>query len=166
MSLKQIRINNRISQGDLSAYSGVSVRTIQEYEQDRRLLKNAKAEVVYKLSIALGCSIEELLEEDAVDEIYPFSINDDLTVFEISRLQINSDQYHAIGRFIFRNNSCLIAMVYKDKILEVGFPIIFKREIIPWIMDAARMKMESTIEEFEFQSIDNWISGDDYEVWD
>lgn len=49
------------SQKDLSLLSGVPVRLIQAYEQRKIDITDAKASTLYKLSKALGCTIEELI---------------------------------------------------------------------------------------------------------
>lgn len=64
LTLKKIRINKGISQSDLANQSGVSLRTIQEYEQGRKSLNKASGETLYKLSKALNCNIEDLLDVD------------------------------------------------------------------------------------------------------
>lgn len=64
LTLKKIRINKGISQSDLANQSGVSLRTIQEYEQGRKSLNKASGETLYKLAKALNCNIEDLLNID------------------------------------------------------------------------------------------------------
>lgn len=60
--LKTIRKNRGISQTELSKLSGVSIRSIQMYEQKVNDIDKAQAGTVYKLSRVLGCTIEDLLE--------------------------------------------------------------------------------------------------------
>lgn len=60
--LKIIRENRGISQSELSKLSGVSLRSIQMYEQKVNDIDKAQAKTVYKLSRVLGCTIEDLLE--------------------------------------------------------------------------------------------------------
>ena len=61
--LKQIREANGLSQSDLSRISGVNLRSIQMYEQRKNDIDKAQGQTLYKLSIALGCQIEDLLEQ-------------------------------------------------------------------------------------------------------
>lgn len=61
-NLKQIRESLNISQSELAEKSGVSVRMIQYYEQGVKDINKAQAITVYKLSEALECSVEDLLE--------------------------------------------------------------------------------------------------------
>lgn len=43
-------------------FSGVNLRNIQMYEQRGNDIDKAQAQILYKLSRVLGCSIEDLLE--------------------------------------------------------------------------------------------------------
>ena len=60
--LKTIRENRGISQAELAKLSGVSLRSIQMYEQKVNHIDKAQAGTVYKLSRVLGCTVEDLLE--------------------------------------------------------------------------------------------------------
>lgn len=60
--LKTIRENRGISQAELAKLSGVSLRSIQMYEQKVNYIDKAQAGTVYKLSRILGCTVEDLLE--------------------------------------------------------------------------------------------------------
>ena len=60
--LKALRENRNISQSELSALSGVKLRSIQMYEQGVNDINKAQAETVYRLSRAIGCSVEDLIE--------------------------------------------------------------------------------------------------------
>lgn len=62
--LKKIRTNKGLSQGGLAALTSVNVRTIQKYEQGERNINKASGETLYKLSKALNCNIEDLLDVD------------------------------------------------------------------------------------------------------
>lgn len=60
--LKKIREASGLSQNELSKKSGVSLRSIQMYEQKNNDIDKAQGQTLYKLSVTLGCSIEDLLE--------------------------------------------------------------------------------------------------------
>lgn len=62
--LKKIRTNKGLSQGGLAALTNVNVRMIQKYEQGERDINKASGETLYKLSKALNCNIEDLLNID------------------------------------------------------------------------------------------------------
>ena len=61
-NLKRLRTSYGCSQAELSRLSGVSLRSIQMYEQRNKDINKASAETVHALSRALGCWMEDLLE--------------------------------------------------------------------------------------------------------
>lgn len=63
--LKNIRIKSGLSQSELASASGVNVRVLQDYEQGRKNLSHAKVDMVVRLSHALSCTVEELIEFDS-----------------------------------------------------------------------------------------------------
>ena len=61
--LRKIRESRQISQSELAKLSGVNLRSIQLYEQRVNDIDKAQAQTLYKLSRALGCNVEDLLEK-------------------------------------------------------------------------------------------------------
>lgn len=62
-NLKRIRTVYGCSQAELASLSGVSLRSVQMYEQRHKDINKAGAETVYRLAKALGCSVEDLIEK-------------------------------------------------------------------------------------------------------
>ena len=62
-NLKRIRIAYGCTQKELAKRSGVSLRSIQMYEQRNKDINKARAEALYRISRVLGCAIEDLLEK-------------------------------------------------------------------------------------------------------
>ena len=60
--IKEIRKSSGLTQGQLSEASGVNIRMIQFYEQGYKDINKAQGIILYKLSQALNCSMEDLLE--------------------------------------------------------------------------------------------------------
>ena len=60
--LQQIRKSRDLTQLELSIYSRVKLRTIQELEQGRKDINKAEALNVYNLAEALRVDVSELLE--------------------------------------------------------------------------------------------------------
>lgn len=60
--LKEYRTKSGMSQSQLAEASGVNVRMIQYYEQGVKKINKASGETIYRLSQALGCQMEDLLE--------------------------------------------------------------------------------------------------------
>lgn len=63
-NLARLRKCANISQRELSLRSGVSEHSIQLYEQRKRNINVAAATTLYRLSRALNCNMEDLLELD------------------------------------------------------------------------------------------------------
>jgi len=61
-NLKLIRKTYGLSQSELAKRSGVSLRSIQMYEQRNKDINMASASTLYKLSKVLGCTMEALIE--------------------------------------------------------------------------------------------------------
>ena len=62
-NLKRIRRTYGYTQAELAKRSGVSLRSIQMYEQRNKDINKAHADALYRISRALGCSMESLLEK-------------------------------------------------------------------------------------------------------
>ncbi len=62
-NLKRIRTHYGCTQAELAERSGVSLRSIQMYEQRKKDINKASAETVYRLAKVLGCTIEDLIEK-------------------------------------------------------------------------------------------------------
>ena len=61
-SLKRIRKLRKMTQFHLSNKSGVNIRSIRAYEQNKKAILKAQGDTLYRLARALDCTIEELLK--------------------------------------------------------------------------------------------------------
>ena len=61
-NLKRIRKAYGFTQAELAERSGVSLRSIQMYEQRNKNINKASADSMYSLAKALGCTMEDLIE--------------------------------------------------------------------------------------------------------
>lgn len=59
--LSTIREAAGLSQSELALKSGVSLRTIQAYEQGTRSILLANYLTLYKLALACGCSVSDII---------------------------------------------------------------------------------------------------------
>lgn len=64
-NLKRLRMKYGITQKELAYESGVSLRSIQMYEQKNKDINKASIETIYALSKVLGCKLEDLLEKNS-----------------------------------------------------------------------------------------------------
>ena len=62
-NLKRLRKIYGCTQSELSKISGASLRSIQMYEQRNKDINKASLETVYRISKAIGCTIEDLIEK-------------------------------------------------------------------------------------------------------
>lgn len=62
-NLKRIRTAYGLTQAELAKRSGVSLRSIQMYEQRNKNINRASAETMYRLAKVLGCTMEDLIEK-------------------------------------------------------------------------------------------------------
>lgn len=62
-NLKRIRTIYGCTQAELSERSGVSLRSIQMYEQRNKDINKASVETIYRIAKVLGCTIEDLVEK-------------------------------------------------------------------------------------------------------
>lgn len=62
-NLKHYRTKAGLSQSQLAEKVGISHRTLQDYEQGRKPLEKAAAITVLNLARALGCTVEELIDQ-------------------------------------------------------------------------------------------------------
>lgn len=62
-NLKRIRMSYGCTQAELAERSGVSLRSIQTYEQRNKDINKASVETVYRISKVLGCTMEDLIEK-------------------------------------------------------------------------------------------------------
>ena len=61
--LKKMQESRGLSQSEFAKISGVSLRSIQMYEQRVNDIDKAQAQTIYKLSRVIGCAMEDLLEK-------------------------------------------------------------------------------------------------------
>jgi transcriptional regulator with XRE-family HTH domain len=63
-NLKKWRTFQNMTQKELAEKAGISLRTLQDYEQGRKSINGAAALTVCKLADELGCEPFELLEDE------------------------------------------------------------------------------------------------------
>lgn len=61
-NLKRIRAAYGFTQAELAERSGVSLRSIQMYEQRNKNINKASADTIYSLAKVLSCTMEDLIE--------------------------------------------------------------------------------------------------------
>lgn len=62
--LSEMRYKMNLSQAELSAISGVNLRSIQTYESGERDINLAKLDTLCKLALALNCTLYDILTDE------------------------------------------------------------------------------------------------------
>ena len=62
-SLKSLRTSAGLTQAELAGRVGISVRTLQDYEQGQKDIGGTSLRTAVKMAEVLGCKPEDLLEE-------------------------------------------------------------------------------------------------------
>lgn len=62
-NLKRIRTAYGCTQAELAERSGVSLRSIQMYEQRNKDINKASSDAIYRIAKVLGCTMEDLIEK-------------------------------------------------------------------------------------------------------
>lgn len=70
-NLKSLRTACKLTQLELAKVSGVSLKSIQTYESGQRDINKASGIVLYKLSKALNCAIENIIEIERIESNMP-----------------------------------------------------------------------------------------------
>lgn len=74
MNLKTFRELKGISRKELADLTGVSFRSIQDYEQGHKDLSSAKADTLLKMAKVLQCTMEDLISEVDMSTLRPSSM--------------------------------------------------------------------------------------------
>lgn len=64
MTLQNMRNKKGYSQSELSAVSGVKLRTIQQYECGQRDINGARLDTLCSLALALDCKVIDIISND------------------------------------------------------------------------------------------------------
>lgn len=169
MKLKELRESKKMSQSEVATLSGINYRTYQDYEQGHKDLAKAKGEVLYRLSLTLGCSMEELLSdyivyEDIEEEFTPTKI-EELTILEIEQYKIYESKNKIHARWKFDNCFCTLVFNYKGKIVKLPFKAYFTRNTLKWLSYAAMMMIEEYIEDEIFHEALSEMKGSEFSEW-
>lgn len=159
--LQQLRESKNLTQREVSEQSGVNLRTLQDYEQMHKKISSAKAETLFKMSTVLGCTMEDLLLSDrefiqieaeksnqskTFDRLWGyFSLLEKKKEDVLASLNIFSSKYKVYGRMEKTLYGNYLIFCYKGEMITLPFEAKLTEKTIPWIEDAAVLKIESYI---------------------
>lgn len=158
MKLKQYRERLGYTQKELAYRSGINYRSLQDYEQGHKRLVSANGETLLRLSMALGCSVEQLFDDpDDIVAGAPLHKENNVSVERITAQPLFCSRYKVPGRWEYHNGGICTVFYYDDRIIRLPFDAVFTEERISWAADAAELQMESAIDEILFQKeFANW----------
>ena len=70
MTLKELRERTGLSQSKFAEKVGISVRTYQNYEQEKRNIYKADIETLIRICYAAGCGLEEFITDEECRKMY------------------------------------------------------------------------------------------------
>lgn len=163
-SMKEIREERGMSRKEVAEASGVNLRSLQDYEQGHKEIASAKAETVYRLSLALGCTMEELMGVDLLSaeierergekqghRLYAYSVEFLKIREQIKKQDIYSSKHHVHGRWEIGEDECILAFCFRGEIVRLPFRDIFSEKTFAWLVDVAEMRIDRYIDEILFQ---------------
>lgn len=96
--LQRWRKFRQLSQSQLSELSGVSLRTLQDYEQGRKDINKVAGITLYNLAKALECNIEDLLN---IEREEPVMIKRTIYQVEFENYDKHREDYDSKAYFLF-----------------------------------------------------------------
>ena len=156
MELKELREERGLSRRELAERSGVNLRSIQDYEQGHKKITSAKSETIYRLSLSLGCSVDELLEAEFLpkksiekkskERLQKYHNSLQNMKKRIEEQSIYSEKYHIYGKWIVYGENCFLGFMYEGEFIQILFQAVFNEKTMPWLLDAAIIELEDRIE--------------------
>lgn len=178
MTLKELREQKGLTRKEVAQKSGINFRTLQDYEQGHKNITSAKGETLYRLGLALGCSVDELLDIQVVQpvdegqkakETYKrltrYYIEPPLTKNDIENQSIFSKEYKTYGRWRFSGDVCNLLFLYNGQIVQIPFKVKFTPKELPWLIEVALLEMETYIEFADFDRQFQWLGEGAGEEW-
>lgn len=123
MNLKTLRELKGISRKELAEATGISFRSIQDYEQGHKDLSSAKAETILKMSETLDCTMEDLISEVDLSQLKPSKLSD-LQDGEDNRSQVQSalsdtDLISALNVLSARERATVLDTLKPDDVWQI-----------------------------------------------
>ena len=137
MLLKTIRENRNISRKELADNTGISVRTIQDYEQGHKDLYHSGFDSIEKICAYLGCTSENLFSDNS----------EDVVLQNIKDISFYSPNQKIFGCWHQSWNKSSICFLYNKQICSIDFNGHVSRENLGCMQGIAIMMMESYIDD-------------------
>ncbi len=73
--------------------------------------------------------------------------------------KIFSQKYQVYGKWKFMQSHCFLQFTFEDEQVRLPFDVTFSEKTLPWLVEAAVMKIESYIENILFDRQAWWEGG-------
>ena len=163
-SLKELRESRGLSRREVSQLSGINLRSLQDYEQGHKQIISAKGETLYRLSLALGCTIEDLLDSSFVEvevnradpqrqflRFQRYYMDFSAAKEKIEKQELYCKKYHVYGKWKLTEEGCMLVFIYDGELVQLPFRAVFSEKTYGWLADMASMHIENYIENIEFE---------------
>lgn len=148
-ALQQIREARGLSRKELSEKSGINFRSLQDYEQGHKEISSAKGETLLRLSLALGCNMEDLLQvpsgnaeqKKRLQTYYQILTKSKLERIEWKRFY--SEKYQTYARLKIEEENYYLTFCYKGEIVKLPFEAKITETTLPWLEDVVVLMMNS-----------------------
>lgn len=171
MTLKELRNKRGLSRREVAERSGINLRSLQDYEQGHKDISRAKGETLYRLSLAIGCTVEQLLEDhlpflcvDEEKEKVPMP-EPKVPKAVVEAAEIFSQQYKISGRWRYDGEICYLLFLYEGRLIKYPFIAEFTEVTLPWLVEAAAMEIESYVDHELFLKACRELGGGDWDEW-
>ena len=156
--LQQLREAKGLSRKELSEQSGVNFRSLQDYEQGHKDISSAKGDTLYRLSLTLGCNIEDILivkPGSGEERRRRLSAYYHLLTIELLKtvegIGIYSENYKTSARLKLKEGNCSLVFCYKGDVIELPFNARITDTTVPWLRDIAVLMLDSYIKKRRFE---------------
>lgn len=158
MSLKVLREERGLTRKELAECSGLSLRSIQDYEQGHKNVASMKGESLFKLSVALGCTVEDILndyicpEEEEVEEADKRRF-DDFSRRELLSRKVYCEEYNIYGKWLPRDGYIELVFMYQGELVRLATNAEVNDKTLPWLGSVAAMAMEDYVEQKQVDAL-------------
>lgn len=163
MDLKFLREKSGLTRKELAERSGISLRSLQDYEQGHKNVASMKGESLLKLSVALGCTVEEILNDYVFPELIEIEESDKRRIDEslkkrLSDSKIYCEKYNIYGKWIPRDGYIELVFMYQGEFVRMETNAEVTEKTIPWLGSFAVMKIEDYVEQKQVDDIFEKVS--------
>lgn len=163
MDLKFLREKSGLTRKELAERSGISLRSLQDYEQGHKNAASMKGESLLKLSVALGCTVEEILSDYVFPELIEIEVSDKRRIDDslkkrLSDSKIYCEKYNIYGKWIPRDGYIELVFMYQGEFVRMETNAEVTEKTIPWLGSFAVMKIEDYVEQKQVDDVFEKVS--------